>query len=266
LPPVSEALAAAVFADPVVQQAVFDGSGPDRSPRGDWKWLVEVSSKPGVTNPMAITAREALETALGAHFDPEATTVQTATMWLFSSAPEGELVKATVAGLHNPLIQQAVVITRDEWAAGKRWPSLYPTVHGVGTRPVETVPLTALEGDALVKLSKDRLLALSLAEMEAIRGYYWDDATQAHRRSIGLPAEPTDVELEMVAQTWSEHCKHKIFGAHIAYTDAETGESSEIKSLYSTYIKQTTRDHPGPGTHADIFALGVPRQRRGGAV
>jgi len=242
LPLVSETLAALVFADPVVQFAVTDGSGPDRSPRSDWKWLVEVSYKAGVTNPTAITAREALETALGLHFDPETTTVQTATMWLFSSFPVASMVTTTIAGLHNPLIQQAVVLTRDEWTTGKRLPQLYPSAHGVGTRPVETVPLTNLEGEALVRLSKDRLLALTLAEMEAIRGYFRDPATQAHRQAAGLPAEPTDVELEMVAQTWSEHCKHKIFGAHIAYTDSETGEASEIRSLYSTYIKQTTRD------------------------
>lgn len=241
LPALSEPLVASVFADPVVQIAVVDGTGPDRSPRPDWTWLVEVSYKAGVTNPMAITAREALETALGGHLDPEAV-VQTATLWLFSTPPEAETMKAVIAGLHNPLIQQAVVLTRTEWRAGRRLPSLYPTVHGVGTKPVETVVLTTLEGEALVRLSKDRLLALTLPEMESIRNYFRDAATQAHRAAVGLPAEPTDVELEMVAQTWSEHCKHKIFGAHIDYRDAETGERSQIRSLYSTYIKQTTRD------------------------
>lgn len=242
LPAVSEDLAASVFADPVVQRAVFDGSGPDQSPRPHWTWLIEVSYKAGVTNPMALTAREALETALGVHTDALTVTVQTATLWLFDSHPDEAFIRSTVAGLHNPLIQQAVVITRDQWTAGKRLPTLYPTVHGVGSKPVETVPLTSLAGDSLVKLSKDRLLALTLAEMEAVRGYFRDPETQAHRRAVGLGAEPTDVELEMIAQTWSEHCKHKIFGAHVTYTDAETGESSEIKSLYATYIKQTTRD------------------------
>jgi phosphoribosylformylglycinamidine synthase len=235
LPPVSDALAAGVFADPVVQGAVTDGTGPEKCAKPDWQWLVEVSYRAGVTNPMAITAREALETALGVTLDPEAATVQTATLWLFASRPDA-------VALHNPLIQQAVVISRDEWKAGKRPPALYPAVHGVGSRPVETIELTPLTGEALVKLSKDRLLALTLPEMEAIRGYFVDPATQAHRRAVGLPLEPTDVELEMLAQTWSEHCKHKIFGAHIDYTDSETGEKSRIESLYSTYIKRTTRD------------------------
>jgi phosphoribosylformylglycinamidine synthase II len=241
LPALSPELVSSVFADPVVQIAVTDGTGPDRSPKPDWTWLVEVSFKAGVTNPMAITAREALETALGGHLDPE-TPVQTATLWLFSSPPNLDEMKAVTAALHNPLIQQAVVLTRNEWTTGRRLPLLYPTVHGVGTRPVETIALTALEGAALVKLSKDRLLALTLAEMESVRNYFRAPDTLAHRKVVGLPSEPTDVELEMVAQTWSEHCKHKIFGAHIAYTDTETGETSQIKSLYSTFIKQTTRD------------------------
>ncbi|NQT83967.1 hypothetical protein HQ563_13150, partial [bacterium] len=39
------------------------------------------------------------------------------------------------------------------------------------------------------------------------------------RRHLGLEANPTDAELESIAQTWSEHCKHKIFSGIIAYTD-----------------------------------------------
>jgi len=239
LPEVSEQTAAEIFADPVAQFAVADGSGPERSPLPDWTWLVEVSYKAGVTNPVAITAREALETALGR---PVHETVQTAALRLFSSPAKPESIEPVVAALHNPLIQQAVVITRGEWDAGKRLPGLYPTVRESGVPPVETVPMTNLEGAALEELSKTRLLALTLTEMEAVRGYFRDAETQTHRAAVGLPAEPTDVELEMIAQTWSEHCKHKIFGATIAYSDAETGEQSEIRSLYSTYIKQTTKD------------------------
>jgi phosphoribosylformylglycinamidine synthase len=61
-----------------------------------------------------------------------------------------------------------------------------------------TVPLRDLDDDALQKLSRDGQLSLSLAEMRAI---------QAHYRDLGR--EPTDVELETLAQTWSEHCSHK---------------------------------------------------------
>ena len=241
LPPLGQDVVAEIFADPVVQVAVCDGRGLDAVPLSDWTWAVEISFKAGVTNPTAITAREALETALGKPVGDEAV-VQTAVLWAFSRPAEPSAIRTLVAELHNPLIQQAVVLTRQEWDAGKRFPVLYPTVHGQGSRPVDTLPLTTLSPDALVKLSKERLLALTLPEMESIQVWYRDPQTQAHRREVGLPPEPTDVELEMIAQTWSEHCKHKIFAAHIAYADTVTGETAEIRSLYSTYIKQTTKD------------------------
>ncbi|MDF1554662.1 MAG: AIR synthase-related protein, partial [Deferrisomatales bacterium] len=50
---------------------------------------------------------------------------------------------------------------------------------------------------------------------------------------------PTDVELECLAQTWSEHCKHKIFNATIHYDDG-AGEVQVIESLFSTFIKGST--------------------------
>ncbi|MEI8094779.1 MAG: AIR synthase-related protein [Spirochaetales bacterium] len=238
-------LASLVFADPVVQRAVTDGSGPLVAPKADWNLLIEVSFKAGVTNPMALTAREALANALrlpGNHL-PESAVVQTATQWLFSRDDLSlGANQALAASLHNPLIQQAVVLTRADWDSGKRPPALYPLVHLGEVSAVVTIPMTQLEGDALVQLSKTRLLALTQPEMEAIRNHYRDPATQAARRELQLPSEPVDLELEMLAQTWSEHCKHKIFAANIAYTDTTTGKTEAISSLYSTYIKQTTRD------------------------
>ncbi|WP_375433768.1 AIR synthase-related protein, partial [uncultured Hymenobacter sp.] len=49
-------------------------------------------------------------------------------------------------------------------------------------------------------------------------------------------------ELEILAQTWSEHCKHKEFSAVIKYKDADTGEEQEIDGLFKTYIKNATSE------------------------
>ncbi len=54
----------------------------------------------------------------------------------------------------------------------------------------------------------------------------------------GLAKQPTDVEIEALAQTWSEHCKHKIFNASIEYE--EDGKISQIESLFKTYIVGST--------------------------
>ncbi|HMA99737.1 MAG TPA: AIR synthase related protein, partial [Spirochaetota bacterium] len=71
--------------------------------------------------------------------------------------------------------------------------------------------------------------------------YYRNPEIIKERRQDKLAASPTDVELEVLAQTWSEHCKHKIFAARITYTD-ENGHVEEINSLYKTYIKKTTSE------------------------
>ena len=103
------------------------------------------------------------------------------------------------------------------------------------------VPTIDLErsDDALMALSRDMMLALDLREMQAIRDYYRRMDVQRSRASLGLSREPTDIELEILAQTWSEHCKHKIFNAEIEYTDAQ-GQTRTIDGLFKTYVKGTT--------------------------
>jgi phosphoribosylformylglycinamidine synthase len=71
---------------------------------------------------------------------------------------------------------------------------------------VEMIPVREMEDDELEQMSVERVLFLDLPEMQAIRDYY---------RAQGR--DPTDVELETLAQTWSEHCVHKTFKAVIEY-------------------------------------------------
>jgi phosphoribosylformylglycinamidine synthase len=75
--------------------------------------------------------------------------------------------------------------------------------------------------------------------MRAIRDHFAAPAMRARRAALGLPASPTDVELECLAQTWSEHCKHKIFSARVHYVD-EHGREQWIDSLFRTYIRAAT--------------------------
>ncbi|MEM7601096.1 MAG: AIR synthase related protein, partial [Verrucomicrobiota bacterium] len=83
--------------------------------------------------------------------------------------------------------------------------------------------ISDLDGEKLLELSQFMKLSLSKEDMLAVQEIYkdWD-------------REPTDVELEVIAQTWSEHCKHRIFGADI---DHEVdGKKQTVKSLFKTYI------------------------------
>ncbi len=98
---------------------------------------------------------------------------------------------------------------------------------------VETIPMRGLDDNALLGLSKVRLLSLDLAEMRTIQRYYDD-----------LGRDPTDVELETLAQTWSEHCVHKTFKAQIDFThrnaDGTVRSQELIDGLIHQYLRAAT--------------------------
>jgi phosphoribosylformylglycinamidine synthase len=105
------------------------------------------------------------------------------------------------------------------------------------------IDLAGLSEKELQELSRGRLLALSREEMRAVQAYFSRPEVIQARAGRGLAAAATDVELEMIAQTWSEHCKHKIFNARIHYSEgggADGGREEVIDSLFRTYIRATT--------------------------
>ena len=79
----------------------------------------------------------------------------------------------------------------------------------------------------LMQLSREGQLYLQLAEMQTI---------QRHFAELGRL--PTDVELETIAQTWSEHCSHKTLAGRIAYRD-ENGERQFENMLKETIFAAT---------------------------
>lgn len=83
----------------------------------------------------------------------------------------------------------------------------------------ESYELAHLSDQDLVKLNKSKHWALSLEELKAIINHYKNNPNQLLRSQKGLGPNITDVEIEVLAQTWSEHCKHKIFRAMIDYQE-----------------------------------------------
>src|SRR5262245_9333214 len=91
------------------------------------------------------------------------------------------------------------------------------------TELTQRVPLVNASDSRLLEISRKGLLSLNLQEMKAIQTYF---------KKIGR--EPTDVELETLAQTWSEHCKHKTFSGVIEY-----GEEGRGTRVYDHLLKST---------------------------
>lgn len=148
--------------------------------------------------------------------------------------------------LFHPLTDRVRVhdLTKEKEPKGQRMFLGFPAVELPSPSEPQLIDLEIADKD-LQKLSSNRLLALTLEEMQAIRNHFRDEKVKVKRSALGLSAQPTDVELEVIAQTWSEHCKHKIFNAEIEHTTFATGERPEtktIKSLYKSYIKAATAD------------------------
>ena len=224
----------AEFTDPVIQV-----SSTGRLAAEPFDWMLLVGFKPGVTDNVGRTARTAAGDILGRRLG-EDESIHTSTAYLLRS--DGALTheQATrIAGdlLANLLIETAEVIGWEEWLAGK--PEIHvPKFAGSDGIRIERYDLGGSD-ENLMRISNEGTLSLSLVEMQAIRDYFRREGLNPIRQKLGLSEQPTDVELEMVAQTWSEHCKHKIFSGLIHYTD-EHGQTRQISSLFKTFIKATT--------------------------
>jgi phosphoribosylformylglycinamidine synthase II len=94
------------------------------------------------------------------------------------------------------------------------------------------VKVSGLTPEQLLSLSKERRAALDVAEMLALQQYF-----QKENR------DPTEIEFEMIAQTWSEHCSHKTFKADITWHDSD---KKSIHGLLNTYIRKATEEINAP--------------------
>ncbi|MEM2963647.1 MAG: AIR synthase-related protein [Candidatus Anstonellales archaeon] len=237
----AELLAKSLFCDLVVEK--YSISTPLKSDL-PFSHAIEIGFLPGVTDNVGTTAKEACEDLLGRKLRGA---VYTSTQYFISgSISDTQAREIAVKILSNPLIERATIIPSREWDIKKGFPITIPKVVLSQTPNVEEIDIN-VPSDELLLLSQKRCLALSSEEWTAIKKYYNDQRTQELRRKYGLSLKPTDVEIEAIAQTWSEHCKHKIFNALIEYKD-ENGRVEKINSLFNTYIRSSTEE---VSKHAD---------------
>jgi phosphoribosylformylglycinamidine synthase II len=215
------------FCDPVIQDIAID-----TILKQDFAWFIEVGYKPGVTDNVGHSARYALKLITGKDIP-----VYSARAYLMYGDLTREIVNVVAEGcLANTLIQYIRVFQASECSSFEPY---IPRVTGLHEATVEEISLK-IPDDELVKLSQTRTLALTVDELKAIVRYVQDPEILKARKKVGLTEKITDVEIEAMAQTWSEHCKHKIFNADIRYE--EEGRIEEISSLFSTYIKGATSE------------------------
>jgi len=223
------------FSDPVIQEWSID-----RPLAADFDFAVEVGFRPGVTDNVGRTAREAVEYLTGRPFSA-GEGVYYSVQYLLQGAFELSDVERIATGLLcNTLIQRYNVLPAADFMARRGFAPTVPKVLAEIRAEVREIDLNVSD-EELLRISKEGVLALTLEEMRIIQAHYRDPQVVAERATVGLGAKPTDVELECLAQTWSEHCKHKIFSGTVQYED-EQGNKQEIKSLFKSFIQRTTKD------------------------
>ena len=177
--------------------------------------VIETGLRPGVTDR---EAAELVRAAAMLGITLEAAAV--ARRWLVYGELDGahlELLAERV--LHNSVIER--------WAVDELPPA--HTDRAATSPPTAFIPIGGLDADQLLELSRGRRLGLTGDEMLAIQEHFAIEGR-----------EPTDGELETLAQTWSEHCSHKTFRATIVTPDGE------VAGLLDTYIRAATETIDAP--------------------
>jgi len=178
----AELIARTTFADPVTDRWVLRTA--DCGVRTADNEL-EVLYHPGVSDPSEMSIKRGIS-ELG--FDN--VDVRSARRYqFFGRLTRRQIESIAKAILYNPLIQH--VGASDE--------QMFPPVPEYRFRRI-TVEIIGKSTRELHRISRQGQLALNLDEMRSLQRYYQQ-----------LGRNPTDVELETFAQTWSEHCKHKTF-------------------------------------------------------
>lgn len=180
-----------------------------------------VSRLPGVTDDEGRAAQRVLQAALPSGQWPAEQWVFAQWMYVFERPlPEDALLRLGCEALGNPLIHHFAC------HAGLPTTVRLPAVTLPAQPAQRTVPLDGNDS-ALQTISNAGGLNLNLSEMHAIRDHF-----------AGLGRWPSECELEVLAQTWSEHCKHKEFNALI---DMQLGDFRyQVDSLFKTHIRGPT--------------------------
>ncbi len=206
-------IAEELLADRVIERYAINS---DTQPAEDGVEVVQVVRKPGVMDPVALTTMEAISD-LGLRAD----NVSTGRKYYI----RGRVGREEVEYVSRKLLANDSV---ERFLIGRG--SAYEPVREIsyGFRRVE-VELLDANDDELMRVSREMVLSLNLDEMRTIREYF-----------SKLGREPTDVELESLAQTWSEHCVHKTFKGIIEY------DGKVVDNLLKSTVMRATEELAKP--------------------
>jgi phosphoribosylformylglycinamidine synthase subunit PurSL len=245
------------LSNPVTQRFAVDGACEvgimEDNAAGGRVWAVEVGFLPGVTDNIGTTSREIIEDLLKVKFE-DGEAVYTSQVTFVRGDLSREEAQAIGESMANTLIQRIHVKSAEEYKHDGGMDTVVPKVNLEHKPRVDEVDLN-ISDEELRKIGKEGIansdgtrrgpLALDMDYLQTIK---------EHFASLGRKA--TDLELESLAQTWSEHCKHTIFAAQM--DEIEEG-------IYKYYIKRATNDVRAAKGDKD-FCVSVFHDNAGGIV
>ena len=215
---------ASILTNPVSQEFFINNPAIKEG----FDFALEIGFLPGVTDNVGNTAHECIQDLLKK--DIEKNSVFTSQILLIAGDFEEKEIKEIGDNLANKLIQRIHIKSKEKYLQENGMDYILPKVKLIEEPKVSFVDLN-ISDEELIDLGKKGIknedgsrrgpLALDLDSIKVIKNYFLNKELRM----------PTDIELESIAQTWSEHCKHTIFANDI----------DEIKGgIYKNYIKAAT--------------------------
>src|SRR4051812_35291006 len=203
-----------LLADPIVERA--DLLPAKTQPAGGSR--IEIHLKPGVMDPVANSTEMAIRD-MGLPIGE----VRTGRAFVI----DGEIDQAELQRIAGRVLANGVI-------ESVHFDQFVPQVFATGqpySLKLSYVQIRTLSDEQLTRLSREGHLFLSLPEMKAIQSYYREQGR-----------EPTDIELETLAQTWSEHCVHKTLKSSVEVTVQDESGKTIGQRRYGNLIKETIFD------------------------
>jgi len=216
-----ERIARELLIDPVTETF---GIGVEPVAAGQGAKIIEVHLKPGVTDPVAASCEMAIKDLLS--LGDDIVEVRTGRKFVLLGHVNDDVLAQIAKRL---LVNESIEHGHFEPFV----PSEFPHGHAYQFK-LTHVAIRDLSDEGLLELSRKGHLFLDIREMQAIQNYF---------REIGR--DPTDAELETLAQTWSEHCVHKTLKATVEFSMVDRratkreGDETASPIIIDNLVKQT---------------------------
>ncbi len=218
-----ESIASQILADQTVHK--FSAKKPLELFKNSVHSVVTVFLKPGVMDPVEASALKAIKD-LGFRIN----SVHTGRKYYLKGAiKDADLKRLSTRIFANPVIENFFI--------GHKTLTAIPSAPPYSFK-LETIAILDADDQTLMRISKERCLSLNLAEMKTINDYF-----KSQKRN------PTDIEMETIAQTWSEHCKHKTLKGLIKYQETQpdgTVQTRVIDNLLKQTVMKVTNELDKP--------------------